>query len=253
MTPQVGRSLSDQRPLAPVEIPLVSHPRPSLTQAWRTLLDQAPMDTTESPTTRLTRDTLEMTIGETGRETVNTVTLETATSPGKVTAIIHTTSHATRTITMAIAAPMETPIAALVVTAVAAPLGRGNTTSMTMTETTEVIGPTMTGTQILKEDVQMSSVLLTTTRAVEEAIPRTSGGCLNTGLARAQRGPSTTAPSLQTNLLPCWTHALRRPRSPPRTPVRRPRDPWSRKGRGQRAIGTIGRHEACYCKLEELN
>ena len=84
-------------------------------------------------------------IGETGRENVNTVILETATSPGKGIDITRMTSHDTRTITMATVVPMETPIAALAVTVAAAPPGRGRTTSMTMTEITEVIAPITTG------------------------------------------------------------------------------------------------------------
>lgn len=81
---------------------------------------------------------------ETGRGTVNTCTLETATSRGRETGIIPTNRTATR-ITTGIDGHTETRTAAQAATATTAPLEKGRTTSTATTGTTEDIGLTTTG------------------------------------------------------------------------------------------------------------
>lgn len=151
---------------------------------------------------------------ETGRGTVNTITRVTATSHGRETDIIHTSATRITTVTVV---HMEIRTAARVVTATTAPLEKGHTSSTATTGTTGVTDPIMTGIQTPKEDVLMNSVP-TTTRE-EKALFRTSGGCQTTG-QEVRLGRSTTAgPSTLTNLLRCWTHALHRLTSLPRTPA----------------------------------
>lgn len=184
-----------------------------------------------------------MTIGETGRETVNTVTQATATSHGRETDIIP--MIATR-ITTVIDVHMETPTAAQAVTATTTPLEKGRMSSTAMTGTTGVIDHITTGIQTPKGDALMNSVP-TTTRE-EKVLFRTSGGCQSTG-QQVHLGQSTIAgPSTLTNLLRSWTLAPRRLRSLPRTPALRLSVPQSRTP--QRILtGTTGKHKVCQCWL----
>lgn len=181
-TLQVEENLSDQSPPVPVETPREhSHPL----NLHLTRLSQDPTDTTENHIIRLTNGTLAMTvhmeinkimhkimnlfllwnllartvlfniilyililqIGETGRGTVNTITLVTATSLGRETGITHMTRIATR-ITMVIDVHTET-IAAQAVTATIPPLEKGHMISTAMTGTIGVTDHIMTG-ELLK-------------------------------------------------------------------------------------------------------
>lgn len=83
-------------------------------------------------------------IEETGRETVNTVTKETAISLGRETATIHTTLIVTR-ITTEIDVPTEMRIEAQEVTVTTPLLEKGRMSSTATTGTTGDIGPITTG------------------------------------------------------------------------------------------------------------
>lgn len=145
-----------------------------------------------------TNDTLATTIEETGRETANMATKETAVSHGRATATIPMTRIATR-ITTEIDVPMETRIEAQEVTATTPLLGKGRTSSTATTGTTGDIGPITTGIWTQNEDVQMSSIPATTREGT--ALLRTSGGCRITDHKVRLGRNITTGPSTLTNLL----------------------------------------------------
>lgn len=107
----------------------------------------------------------------------------------------------------------------------------------------------ISGTQTPKEDAVMNSIPATIRE--EKALLRTSGGCQSTG-RQLHLGQSTIAgPSTLTNLLRCWTLALYRLRSLPRTPALHRSGLWSRM-LWQSRTGTTGkRKKGCQCSLRD--
>lgn len=93
------------------------------------------------------------------------------------------------------------------------------------------------GIQTQRGDAQMTTTLRTTTR--EEAMVRTSGGCLIIGVCW---GLITIGHFTQTNLLLCWTRALLRHRNPRLSPSHPWREPLNQNP-AQISTGTE-RHES---------
>lgn len=104
----------------------------------------------------------------------------------------------------------------------------------------------VSGIQTIKED-EMN--FIPTTIREERDHSRTSEGFQSIGQEEAAAGLArtlTAGPSSLTNLYHCWTLALLRPRSLPRTPAL----PWSGRSRQtpqQIPTGTTGKHKTCAC------